>query len=388
MKISLLYFFIFLFQTSLWSINEPKGVPAYYDGNHFYECHPGDVLSTIKTIENKSVYFKPGHITCYGHALLDGVIPLYSILKQYNLLDKPINLIIDEDANTVSNGTFKNILQLICDIFDVKTVININEQKQSPIFFRNLIAPEYVPRLGSQHKTLAFYHAFPESFKYIYALKELGMRDNIVFQDRDISDNIVKEFVSFITKKYQIDLPLIKNRILLVLRPSSRCIINFNELATALMQKGYDVAIVDFEHLSIEQQIIETIQSEYFIGTYGSHLVNAIFLNSNANVMILWHKYAKYFWSRRYCVINSAFLSTGVKLIEYDKPDYDPRDVYGFGIAVPDYFYRSNNMNILRPEKINMADIIKYPLPAMYEITNVNLYIDPQMVLKLIKDAN
>jgi hypothetical protein len=180
---------------------------------------------------------------------------------------------------------------------------------------------------------------------------------------------------------------MIKNRVLIAFRPYSRKIVNLQELTHALKKSGYEVVVTDFEKIPIRQQIIETMKSEYLIGTYGSNLVNAIFLTPQASVVVLWHKYAKYFWSRRYCVIHSAFLSMGVKLIEYDQPNYDKRNSYTEGIHVPAYFYRAGNRNILRREKINLDAMIHYPLPAMYEITSVDLYIEPHEVIQLLQNS-
>jgi hypothetical protein len=42
-------------------------------------------------------------------------------------------------------------------------------------------------------------------------------------------------------------------------------------------------------------------------------------------------------------------------------------------------------MNILRPEKIDMDAIIAYPYDGMYELLNVDLYIEPQNVINLLK---
>ncbi|MGC1878449.1 MAG: glycosyltransferase family 61 protein [Rhabdochlamydiaceae bacterium] len=373
-----------LFQGSLWS--EFKEVPAYWDGKNFHQLNAQQIALSHPTLQESTLYFAVGvgGITCYGHGLLDGVLPLYVMLKEHDLLNTRLNLLIRAPISTQTNATFCNILQLLKDVFHFNQIIVINSGT-APLFIEKLIVHDSVPFSGIQPSSFSFYKTYPESYEYIKALQKLGFQENVVFQDTETQDNIVKDFVNFVLKAYNIDLPLVKNRVLLAFRPYSRQILNLDELSSALKNQGYQVAVVDFEKLSIKQQIIETIQSEYLMGTYGSNLVNAIFLKPEANVVVLWHKYAKYFWPRRYCIIHSAFLSTGVRLIEYDKFEYDERDVYQESIHVPEYFYRERKkMNRLRVSKLNMDDILKYPLPGMYEILNVDLYIDPNEIIYLL----
>jgi hypothetical protein len=44
-------------------------------------------------------------------------------------------------------------------------------------------------------------------------------------------------------------------------------------------------------------------------------------------------------------------------------------------------------MNILRPEKINMDAFIGYPLPPMYELLNVDLYIEAADLIRQLDQA-
>jgi hypothetical protein len=374
-----------LFQGSLWSTF--KETPAYWDGKNFHQLNAQQIALSHPTLKESTLYFAVNYMACYGHGLLDGVLPLYAMLKEHDLLNTPLNLLIQTPASMQTNPTFCNILQLLKDVFHFKQIIVINSGT-APLFIEKLIVHDSVPFSGTQTSFFSFYKTYPESFEYIKTFQKLGFQENVVFQDTETQDNIVKDFVNFVLRAYDIDLPLVKNRVLLAFRPYSRRILNLDELSQALKNQGYQVAIVDFEKLPIKQQIIETIQSEYLIGTYGSNLVNAVFLKPKANVVVLWHKYAKYFWSRRYCIIHSAFLSTGVRLIEYDKFEYDDRDVYEESIHVPEYFYRERKkMNRLRVSKLNMDAIVKYPLPAMYEILNVDLYIDPNEIIYLLNQV-
>jgi hypothetical protein len=80
-------------------------------------------------------------------------------------------------------------------------------------------------------------------------------------------------------------------------------------------------------------------------------------------------------------------LAKGVRLIEYDK-SHHKRDRYPEKIKVPSFFYREGGVNKVRPEKLNMEELINYPLPGMYEITNVNLYVEPQELIDHLKKVN
>jgi hypothetical protein len=387
MRIKNLLIFV-LFGCSIWANEEPLQVTAYWNGQVFQTCEASQIPANEPCLDELTIYFAAPHIACYGHALLDGSFHLYSILKKYNLLEKPINLLIHVNSDILKNPTFQNILIFLKEVFCFNKIIFLNtDNKSQQLFFKRLMVNDYVPFADAPFKFFSFYEALPESQEYLQILKQFGMRDNIVYQDKEVGLNLLKEYVDFICKAYQIDLPMIKNRLLITYRPTSRTIINIKMLEQSLKKEGYNVVILDFEKIPIKQQIIETVQSEYLLGTYGSNLTNAIFLKPEAHVVILWHKYAKYYWSRKYCIIHSAFLSKGVKLVEYDKPNYDDRDVYTNQVYFSDYFYKRWGKIFLRPEKANMEALTSYPV-SMYEITNVNLYIDPQDLIKTMKNAN
>lgn len=383
-----LYLF-FLFPILLLSFEPMQEIAAYWDGQVFQPCDLHNGKKGI-VIEEKSLFFATPHHGCYGHAMLDGVLPLYSILKKHNLLNEPINLIVKTDSGLKTQSSFINTIQLIQDVFHFNKIIFLDPSKgtkgKNRIYFKHLIKNESTPLPNQEFLYSSFYREFPQSFNYIYELKKLGFEDNIIFKGIPC-ENTIDEFVSLVKNTYKLDLPMKQNRILIPDRKFARKILNQSALVDSLRKNGYEVVVVDFEKLSIKEQIAEVMQAEYFIGTYGSNLTNAIFLHPDANVVVLWHKYAKYFWSRRYCVIHSAFLSRGVKLIEFDKPEYDHRDVYSEHIHVPEYFYSFNKMNILRPEKMNMDAIIAYPLPAMYELLNVDLYIEPSDLIRQLDEA-
>lgn len=369
-------------------------IEAIWDGKDFYATSSSNPSPFgrwnlgrrfQKTIEGPALYFAVPHISCYGHALLDGVFPLFAILKKHNLLHAPITLILVSDV-PLSHPCLQNILQLIRDLFFFRELIVIKKGRTlwRKYLFKRLLATKHTPFAGQKEPISFFslYHTTPEAFKYIGELKKWGIQDNLIFCDSNPGENLVKEFVDYVLNGYKIAIPLIKKRVLIAIRTHTRLINNLDEITAHLRNNGYTVVHVNFAKMSIKNQIIQTIQSEYLVGTYGSNLVNAIFLKPKANVVVLWHKYAKYFWSRKYCIIHSAFLSLGVRLIEVDKPDYDSRDLYTESVHVDDYFYRRDGKNILRADKINIDALLKYPLPAMYEITNVNMYIDPNSLLK------
>lgn len=338
-------------------------------------------------IQGQSFYFNPPHLACYGHAMLDGMIPLYRMLNELDLLDTPINLLVPASPYEENNTTFKNIIKLLRDIYPYSNVIIIPRGLlHFPIRVENLFVNEYIPLNKAPEVFLSFYEAVPESWKYIFDLKSLGFVDNISYKDSSIQSNVVKDFVDYVKKRYQLDDQLKKNRIIISYRATSRKILNLEELVDKLALSGFETLVVDFEKLSIKEQVRAAMQAEYIIGTYGSNITNAMFLNPQAAVLVLWHKYAKYFWSRRRCIIHSAFLSTGITLLEYDKPLYDPRDIYKEPIRVHEYFYKNNEKIFLRSEKLSMQDFINYPLLAMYELLNVDMYIDPEDIIQILRN--
>jgi hypothetical protein len=373
------------------SFEPTQEIAAYWDGQVFQPCDLHQINNKKGVvIEEKSLFFATPHHGCYGHAMLDGILPLYSILKKHNLLNEPINLIVKTDSGLKTQSSFVNTLQLIKDVFHFNKIIFLDPSKgtkgKNRIYFKHLIKNESTPLPNQEFLYFAFYREFPQSFEHIYELKKRGLDENTVYKSTHVEQNLVDEWVTLIQDVYKLNCPMKQNRILIPERKFGRKILNQKALVRALRAEGYEVVVVDFENLSIKEQILEVMQAEYLIGTYGSNLANAIFLHPEANVVILWHKYAKYYWSRRYCIIHSAFLSRGIKLIEFDKPEYDPRDVYYEPIHVPEYFFSVNKMNILRPEMINIDSLIAYPV-SMYELLNVDLYIEPADLIKRLDQA-
>lgn len=369
-------FFLVLLQCSLWGQDSPQITKAYWSRGKFFDRDKEHISSKTQTIKDKTIFFEFNFVSCYGHALLDGLVPLYAMLKADNLLDKSVSIAIRIPSDQMDLPTTRNILQLVKEVFPFKNIYILTGKKK--FFFENIVLDEYKKNYAG------FYKTFPESHNYIKQLKDFGIQDNIVFQDVQVKNNIMKEFVDYVAAAYKIKSEMVPNRVLIAKRKSNRKIENFDELVRHLKTRGYDVKVVDFEAISIREQIVQTMQAQYLIGTYGSNLVNAIFLRPEANVVILWHKYAKYFWSRKYCIIHSAFLATGAKLIEFDKPDYDTRDVYTSEISDANFFYRKGSQIFLKPEKSSLEEMLKYPLPAMYDLTNVNMYIPPEEIVQLL----
>lgn len=382
--------------------SELKEMASFWDGACFHKVDLSQGKGSYKEeiIDGQSIYFAAPHIDCYGHALLDGVLHFYSLLKHNNLLESRLNLIV-EASSPEANLSFSrrvrrwlrqilspqrsasaNILQLLKSLFKIDKVIFLKTGEAK--IFSHLLVHQWTPCHSDKRKYFSFYTAFPESFKYIHELRALGMHDNAVYQELSKENHILDQFVEFILKKYKIDRQMIKNRVLVTRRTFRRKFLNEEEFVGALRKQGYHVAVVEFEKMSLEEQIVQTIQAEYVIGTYGSNLVNCIFLKPEAKVVIIYSKYAKYFWSRRYCIIHSAFLSRRVKLIEYDKAEDDDRDQFTAFIEQPGYFYKEGNKIKLRDEKKNLEDIIKFPQPGMYELLNVNIHVDSDSLLELM----
>jgi len=386
--------YIFVCLLLILSIQAWSSVPiqkgaAFWDGQslNLLPDPPNHLLikQASRTIDGITIFFKPIHPDCYGHSLLDGCFTLYTLLREHNLLENPsLTLLFIFDKKWQSNKTLLNSIQLIKDIFCFREIIFSDNSTplEKPIFFENLIANDW--------QMNGFFVSYPESYNFMYKLQKFGFSENLVFQDKQNKPNIVHDFVNFILKAYKIkknDLHLIKNRLILPIRKNNRIILNLMDLEISLRKNGYDVVQIDFESLPIKEQIIEVMQSEYFLGSYGSNLTNAIFLHPSAKVVVLWPKHAKYFISRTWDILYSAFLSIGVTLIEYDKPEYDQRDQYIQSGPFPtDWFYREGYVLKLNP-KITLDDIVQRPHPLLKQLFMVNIFIDPDDLIKVLKSA-
>jgi len=372
-------FFLVLLQCSLWGQDAAPTTKVYWSRGKFFDRDKEQISNKTQIIKDKTVFFEFNYVSCYGHALLDGLVPLYAMLKAENLLDKSVNIAIRVPTDQMELPTTRNILQFVKDVFPFKNIYILNGKKK--FYFENIVLDEYKKNYAG------FYKTFPESHNYTKQLKDFGIQENIVFQDVQVKNNIMKDFVRFVIDAYKIKADMVQNRVLMVKRRTNRKIANLDEVARHLKSSGYDVKVVDFEAIPIREQIVQTMQAQYLVGTYGSNLTNAIFLHPEANAVVLWHKHAKYFWSRKYCIIHSAFLATGVKLVEFDKPDYDTRDVYTSEINDPNFFYREGSQIFLKPEKSSLEEMLTYPLPAMYELLCVDLYIQPGELSQLLEKS-
>lgn len=379
------FFFFLLMQMFLWGHEPTREISGYWDGKRFHTSFSSHWKKKQRTVKGSAIFFSVKHMHTYGHALLDGVFPLYCYLKEHDLLSTSVTLVTTVESRHLNNPTVIKIAEFMKDLFHFSDVMFLEKGD----YVERLLVNPYVPFKGEKKTKekayFTFYQACPESNAYMEKLRTFGLCDNVVFQDENSTSSSIRNFVDFVKNAYKINCPMVKNRILIPNRPHLRQILNLESLISALQDQNFDVVVSDFEQLSIRDQIVETVQAEYLLGTYGSNLTNAIFLQPQASVVVLWHKYAKYFWSRRYCIIHSAFLSAGIRLIEYDKPEYDERDLYTDEILFPEYFYREGNKNLLKPDKMNLDAMLNFPGDAMAEILNVDLYIDPQDLVNILK---
>lgn len=159
--------------------------------------------------------------------------------------------------------------------------------------------------------------------------------------------------------------------------------INLDDLQFSLKHNGYTPVILDMEELPVKQQIIEMIQSEYLLGSYGSNLTNGIFLQPSGKMVVLWPRHGKYFISRNYCIIYSAVLYAGIKVVEYDKPEYDQCDEYLNPESIPfpkNWFLKEGKILVLNPN-VTLNQIVQQPHPLLFHLLHVNFYVNPEDVI-------
>ena len=374
--------------------------PAYWDGQRLIRKLGQKQLSNAvdeanRIVQEITIYFEPNHPYCYGHALLDGCFGLYTLLRDQRLLENSsVNLFLVVDDSIKTNRAVIKILDCVKTIFHFKEIIvpTGNSTKKERLFFERMI--------WNYWEGNGFYVAYPESYEYMRKLREYGFQENVIFKDDHHAPNAVNDFIRYMQEAYKIDpadWPMVKNRMIIATREGNRLILNLGELEAALKRNGYDVFLIDFASLPLRQQIIETLQAEYLLGFYGSNLTNAVFLHPSAKVIALWPKHGKFFISRKWDPIYSAFLSVGVTLIEYDKPDYDQRDEYlrlrafqaehgDVGSYPSDFFYEDGNVLKLNP-RITLDEIVNAPHPLLYDLVEVNMYIDPEGVIGVLESA-
>lgn len=342
------------------------------------ECIPEKTRLKIfseRAIFCDSLYYSDA----WGHAIQDTIIPLYKYLKDENLIDKPVLICIK--TRKKSTSIISKTTDLLTSIFP-QAKVQIFTSKSHPCFFEDIeVVKGGMPGSGADGVQVA---------QYMEQMRRYGFADNIVVDHSSPEWNIVHDFVDHVIDCYDLhDVKLIPNRVYLINKNKSlaRKILNRSDLSRLLKEQGYEVLELDFGNLSVRDQIIATRSSQFFVSTHGAALTNTMFLHNEASVVIIWPEDAKYFHNRVYCPFTSILLSKGVQLIEYDKPR-SVWDRYGQAqdIMAPEYFFNFRGQLYLKPEKKNWDSIRNFHLACMYDIYNVDMFIEnPEELVYLMQ---
>lgn len=212
--------------------------------------------------------------------------------------------------------------------------------------------------------------------RYNKILRNFRLQENVVYQDTSVNNPPVEQFLQFIRASLEIQDTPIENHIVWLSRKKvDHHILNEDAIIARLKQDGYSVRKIEYYEMQIADQVREMARAEYVISAYGSNMANAMFLDKNAKVILIWPKYAKLTCSRKKCMIHESFLSRGVTLAEYDKP-YHESDTYYLGEVNSEYFYVDRNVLKVRKKYINLDELDNIPFKDIKRLREVNMYID------------
>lgn len=362
-----------------------KTCSGYWDSSKFVCCTnvensqkiPYKVIAE-KTIDLSNLMFP----FCYGHFMLDSIFSLYKILKENYLLNEPINFFFPQNAFKDipnANQIIDSIKQFLTIVFKPKKIISPSINSKVPIGFLNFIE---LPT-----KTFSFLTSYPDCVNYFQKIRSYGIQDNLTISIRPCKENLVLEFVQFVKQAYKINTSMVKNRILFTSRNSfDRSIKNESQLIKKLKNLNFDIHPIKFENMSIGEQIKEVVKAEYIIGIYGSNFTNACFMHKDAKAIIIWPQHAKYGWARKLCIVQGAFLATGVTLIEYDKPEHELDEYLPIAPLNPKYVFWDKNILKIKPDKLNLDDIDQMSYWDLDNFRHVNMYLDVDHFIKFLEN--
>jgi len=305
---------------------------------------------------------------CYGHAILDNLYPLFLHLKKLNFPNANVTMI--QDARSEMPAYVPQIL----------TFLNCSASKN--IVSKDDVKPKnQIGFIAHDAKCQALQSQVCKMYQ------DNGNQLNVAFvADDSIRSPELAEYVNMFTKHYD---HVKQERLVTISLRYDRKITNLDVLCRIIEKYGYAVEMIDFSTMSIEKQIIQMRRTQILIGSYGSNLVNGIFLPINSKVIVCWpNPDVKQFWPRRHCVIHQSILLLGHVICELDKTYYDQKDDYNHlshhhwqndGDII-----RDGNVLKLNPSKNNVNTVVNYP-GMNYHLLQVNFTVDPEQFTHLFE---
>lgn len=334
------------------------------------------------SVSGKSVYSTPvaympvSYFDCWGEFMLDGVYPFYCLLKDSDLLGRKFTIVCKESSRVYIHSWGK-ICQLLQTLFNPVEIFQTGHLSYTvfPTVYR-----------CKDVESLSFFHT-DERGRQIQSnlklrFKEFGVVDNEILSAGQHTSSQLQSFIAYVVEKYGESATQPVDRLMTITeRRGTRRIMNTDEIKKIFIEQGYLVEVVDFGTMSVKQQISQMRRSQYLLGNYGSNLLNGIFLPRNltedVGVIVCWPPDSKIFFSRRYSIIHSAIIALGISVYEVDKTSYEARDTYA-RLNIPDpsgYTYREGTAVKLHDKYRNHDSIMADPLPAHYDLLDVNFNV-------------
>jgi hypothetical protein len=252
------------------------------------------------------------HAGNYSHLLLDSLYTLFLELRRENLMATPICLTLTHygEAKDVTMSWVTDIVSCYCNL----AAIRLNSIETSKTNLPSLFSSDKI--CDTICKTLRA------------RFKENVLNENLATEL--LSDDLA-DFVNRIVREYDLEETKQDPRLVTICNEKNREILNRDEIIDILKGAGFNVETVAFDVLSHREQVKQMRRSRYILGSYGSDLVNAIFLPQNSTktsgVIICWpNPDVKQIWSS--CIIHCAILAMGHVVHELDKGFYDQQDTY------------------------------------------------------------
>lgn len=252
------------------------------------------------------IVINPFH-SCYSHFIMDGVFPLFWILKDIKYkykINGNFNLFIRLGNNfqyykLLKNNNYFGVHRQFLDNLNINNII-FEKDINKNLHFKNLFEIKYFDEWISHWQRGVW-----NSKKY-YPQRNYEI-SNVVYNDNVIYKNL-KEFVLDTKNKLSIESYTTKNNLVIIDRKNDRLFDTniLDKIIKIIPQKINFNGIKILEDMNLNEQIKLFSQNNIFIFRHGSCLINLLWIQDNSIVIDLDHQSNRPNIVKRICKLTNS----------------------------------------------------------------------------------
>lgn len=270
----------------------------------------------------------------HGHGIIDSMYMLYIHLDRYYLFDKPLCVTIKEEAG-------KSIIPSCLSV--LKKLLKPTDTFEVVFEVPNIFAATHMWTMDSKMtniiEKMSILDCVTSSGSGISTANGVTKGDGIHLWtiSKTAQSVMFQRYIDFIVKAFGLEHIEQEPKLVTIAsrkdKYRGRKLLNEEDVAKVYRENGFQVEIFDFDDWELPNQIRQMRRSTYFVSTYGSNLVNGIFLprNGSSRVHTLWpNQFARNaLWKAASPpFVEVAILSCGIPVYDVHHPfagDYPPR---------------------------------------------------------------